>query len=880
MSVDSLQGPNLSQIVVGKYQLKGLSLDEKQFESNTPNFIFIPSALFNSEDFSLADVFEKIKLPLPQLRFCLNTFDDPKKWKNFSVADQHYKDLRKAVEKTISHVKSEAVKEKNYLARLEEILMEDERSKLQLNHYRRVLSENCRRLLHGTSIVCSEANAVFELYPESYPNDRNIAGEWLAESSIPMIGIAGPNTFHREIYEQLSRSTDRSEEKIEVIDVKIEWNSMQSNQSTWLPNFNLTHLLLSDDLAALKEKLNAIPTGLVLINGGKRTIKEFCQGILKGIPVFVFRHTGGAADLAGDLLDKVKDKMDAKRNKGRGKIEKPHEVALLQSNFMYHPVDKNWLWPFDDSLINCCIELNVLCENFPSSFIKESCVKVDIFNTSEEQLQDVLTKSMSVVFESVSEWNGGLAQDMKRLTYAWQLRQKLAYNAKYQKRLLDWFAFLVIFFTCAATLTSVVFVYLRLTLLRNPNGILADRVLTYCNLAFPLAVTILRGFVAVLNPQAKYQALSLGRVSIEREIYMFRTKVGPYARNKLQRAVVDAKGKSKSDDKAKSGGGRPSGFVPSSVSSAGSTAQPGRKIFSAAIEAVWTDLLAAISQDALHSPPDQNYLDDINKRISSNMGHQRHLRAARPTQPNRRGWSCLCPPISSKISPAKYDAGGGKESGGYTVETHLDKRMGEDVERGSSVVVVSPPSSGNPMDEDADWDGKEIGEDDNEGMFEDDGFKLLTADEYMTLRVLPFIAEFETRTPRLTLCQNTTQFLVIVLAVGSSLLGSTGYSVFIPAVFAISSAILAWGNEQKNDLKNSQINSALQQLHILLVWWSGLSIIERRNNRNKQFLVESAEMAIRTEAVVHAFLRTKKDADRADDGDIDGLPDMGPAKWG
>jgi len=58
-----------------------------------------------------------------------------------------------------------------------------------------------------------------------------------------------------------------------------------------------------------------------------------------------------------------------------------------------------WLKPFKNDNLDSCRFLNILVENFPDRYNPASVLQIDMFNTSEEKLQDQLTKTMSVVFE-------------------------------------------------------------------------------------------------------------------------------------------------------------------------------------------------------------------------------------------------------------------------------------------------------------------------------------------------------------------------------------------------------------------------------------------------------------------------------------------------
>ena len=52
---------------------------------------------------------------------------------------------------------------------------------------------------------------------------------------------------------------------------------------------------------------------------------------------------------------------------------------------------------------------------------------------------------------------------------------------------------------------------------------------------------------------------------------------------------------------------------------------------------------------------------------------------------------------------------------------------------------------------------------------------------------------------------------------------------------------MGWSSYKYMDMKISLTNASLHSLHKLIVWWEGLSVIEKRNPSNKEHLVEAAE---------------------------------------
>ena len=65
-----------------------------------------------------------------------------------------------------------------------------------------------------------------------------------------------------------------------------------------IPHNHMTHLILTNDSYRLEAELEKqVPVGLLLIHGGVSATKYFCQAIHRAEPIFIFKHTGSAADL-------------------------------------------------------------------------------------------------------------------------------------------------------------------------------------------------------------------------------------------------------------------------------------------------------------------------------------------------------------------------------------------------------------------------------------------------------------------------------------------------------------------------------------------------------------------------------------------------------
>ena len=151
----------------------------------------------------------------------------------------------------------------------------------------------------------------------------------------------------------------------------------------------------------------------------------------------------------------------------------------------------------------------------------------------------------------------------------------------------------------------------------------------------------------------------------------------------------------------------------------------------------------------------------------------------------------------------------------------------------------------------------------------DDGIRSMSADDYLKLRLIPMAAYYMNKSPGLAIQSQISLVLGVLLAVSSSIISTFDLSVFIPAVLALSTTINAWTNYQQVELRLLQTNAAQGQLNQLLVWWDGLSTIEKRVPSNKDKLITESENVILSQATIYSGSNNSSSADQDGDGDVD-----------
>jgi hypothetical protein len=348
---------------------------------------------------------------------------------------------------------------------------------------------------------------------------------------------------------------------------------------------NATHVILTDNSQLLDEKIDKLlPVGLLLLNGSAFAVDAFAEALLESRPVFMFKFTGGCCDLAIEMLDKAETYL--KKKKLDKKARPAHPFKTNSPDGYIHPGFKV---PFNSEQKKAARKLNILIEHFPENYNSSSVLVIDMFNISEDKLQDQLTKTMSVAFEGVSDL-GGQGSEVKRLTYAWRLRHNLVYNASKQKMLSHILNIATIVLTLLSVFQATIITYMEV----NPPSVYDDpdvksritSIMYTINLVLPLGITFLRGIQAALNPMRKWAAMKQAAVKVEREIYYYRTKVGPY--NPRRKGAND-NGKDKKNKKKEDHDNE----------TEIAELNP-RKVFSESLDYIWRDLSASdISRGAM-----------------------------------------------------------------------------------------------------------------------------------------------------------------------------------------------------------------------------------------------------------------------------------------
>ena len=99
-------------------------------------------------------------------------------------------------------------------------------------------------------------------------------------------------------------------------------------------------------------------------------------------------------------------------------------------------------------------------------------------------------------------------------------------------------------------------------------------------------------------------------------------------------------------------------------------------------------------------------------------------------------------------------------------------------------------------------------------------------------------------TGSLSAINNIVTITIVTLAVISSVFSAFKLVLFIPITLAFSNTLTAWVDYKQVQTRTHQTNVAIQQLNQLLIWWEGLSMIEKRDISNRESLLMRSESYI------------------------------------
>lgn len=856
-----------------------LKFGEKDFYER--QYVFVPSAVLQSPGFNIGEVFKTIDLNVPNIILRINKIQDPMYW---NVRLPPHKEKLEAT----GDGWSDYYTPKSRIEAANREIMKRERP---IEHYQGVLRENCKRLLSSTALACKQAGAVFRLsnkWDPLFPED--LSAQWLtSKHKVVLLSLGQESDYHPDVWQALldgaaSDFEEAHKEGLELAPTVIEPSKFMdgtlNSADPQHPNHNpdagtcpppgLTHLIISDNMELLEEKINAmVPWGLLMVNGDESSESLFVDAIQDSLPVVVFKYTGYSADITAQMMENAL-RYHVKNKVSRSEIPEIPYPEDMSPDYCH----ENWLRKFNPEHRRDCAMVNVLIENWPDRFNETSVCILDMFKHTEDDLQDSLTQTLAVAFEGVNAL-GDLTADNKRLTYAWRLRYKLMHNARkfhfQSNTLMFWFVLFTLFSTWVAVLYTFVQTSGNTIKLLTPGRLrLVKEVLLKANLLLPLVATIIRGIFSILSPLNKYNVLKDAAAQIESEIYMYRSKVGKY---NPRRAQIS----SNSEDPADASVGTTDPTLP-------------RMLFSIALDNILKSATdGELKNASLETPSDMSsILDAVNTRITTNVEEQNAYLDQMAPYDNEGVlfgfFNKVYKFITCQSDEVPSDSKSGQGIGllkAHSSSADLgDIEMQDDSHDGEAEVLETIKKAMLLTPKKHKSDGFSLlacfrSETEAEredrmrlalaNMRYDDGLSKLSADDYVKIRLLPLLGEIASKTPSLAKTNTSSAIIVACLSVTSSALSTFGLSVFIPASLALSGAITAWGSYNQSEQRLLQKNIALQRIRLMLVWWDGLTMIEKRVPVNKDTLIRTTEQSILAQATTIGSAGGNNSGDGADE---------------
>eukprot|EP00747_Dinoflagellata_sp_TGD_P107462 gnl/TRDRNA2_/TRDRNA2_170140_c0_seq2.p1 gnl/TRDRNA2_/TRDRNA2_170140_c0~~gnl/TRDRNA2_/TRDRNA2_170140_c0_seq2.p1 ORF type:complete len:302 (+),score=53.86 gnl/TRDRNA2_/TRDRNA2_170140_c0_seq2:266-1171(+) len=136
----------------------------------------------------------------------------------------------------------------------------------------------------------------------------------------------------------------------------------------------------------------------------------------------------------------------------------------------------------------------------------------------------------------------------------------------------------------------------------------------------------------------------------------------------------------------------------------------------------------------------------------------------------------------------------------------------------------------------------------------DDTLSVLASDDYVEVRLRPMLARFKIMAPYLRSYYYTFQSCIFLLTTLCALLsvlgeaieetnevGSLAPSLWIPVVVATITSLTAIADYEQFGPRLKAVNTAIQTLESVLLWWASLSLVEKRLPECREHLVSSVE---------------------------------------
>jgi hypothetical protein len=137
----------------------------------------------------------------------------------------------------------------------------------------------------------------------------------------------------------------------------------------------------------------------------------------------------------------------------------------------------------------------------------------------------------------------------------------------------------------------------------------------------------------------------------------------------------------------------------------------------------------------------------------------------------------------------------------------------------------------------------------------DDGHEPITGDQYLTFRLDQEIKAYRKLAIQCERWAYCLQIIILLATAFNAILAFAEQTIWMPVIVAVTSSAQAYTDFERFGPQLTVANNALTKLENLRVWWESLSLKERRNIVNREYLVEVTEANIQMR---WAYARTGK----------------------
>ena len=603
----------------------------------------------------------------------------------------------------------------------------------------------------------------------------------------------------------------------------------------------LTHIIFVQNdqlLQKLGSALKDLTTqAIIFANGRDELIYPGIEGQVlnaatSGTPVVVLHHTGGAAEKLG--------------------------LALQQKRGSLPPETK-------------------MSYNIPDNVNVDNFLLLSTSSDSVEKVIDKLTLVLSSVQDDEMREVGYLQAERKRLLHAWELHVLFRYHANMQRRRARRLYYTILIMSFLTTVFAVFETFVKLEYLSDTDGEVPDKwkwgfevidglkldltSLVLLITLLPLVTTVTQSIFSRFSPLSKYASLELAALRVRTEIYMYRTRTLDYkprhrgqlnimkqierVQEEENRAAMRRLAERKYDEEERAqqlsslAAGMEAEEELEELASAGGdddkrgpaqAVETRRRIFAENVDKIHSEAtLSDVGTTSLHNPTDAQY----RALLRSLYGN-----APQPKMPQAA--------LSEVLEINELRA----------AETRKPKHR----------ATVRPAEDGGAEDVGGTFDPAEM------NVLRDDGFTLVTAEDYVKYRLEPAILHYEDLSPYLNRLVGRLQVINYILTGTTTALSLVGYSSLVPIPVAFMSMLTALADFEQLSTRLRNVNQCKMQLNNIMIWWESLSMVEKRLPVNKEYLVKVTEDNLNAE--VSAFIKStsRQGKPRVDEEDGEGGP--------